>query len=267
MSTDITRRLGYGGSATIGDTGSEVQVLITGGNLDQADNPSFLEMMDIPPNTDSRSRVLHADGTSVYSGSLSFDITKAALPLFAVGKLFQRGYKFNVGINDGENYSKMIDCKLTSLTVSGAPGGFLNASVSFMSATARSNVLITNNYILGTTDNTPLGYWWSGGADIRDWTLTMNQAVEPMYGNQNIMTPKYLKTGLIDFSLDVNLYVEHVEPTGNSITIATSSFTLTGVTTARGHRFNGITDLGTYSHNFITAPNLGTSDASGVIIT
>lgn len=252
----ILKRLGYGGSATI----DSVQVLVTGGGLETSNNPSYLNMMDIPPLQVSRSRVLHADGTSVYTGSVSFDVTSDAVALFSTSKLLKRRYAFPVVVYDGVNATSMTNCQVTNLSVTGAAGGLISSSVSFMAVAARTNSGSAGGYILET--DPPLGYWYSGGTEVRDWTLTMNQSVEPMYGNENTMEPKYLKTGLIDFTLDVNLYAEG-NP-GDNIIIQAANITLTGVVSATGHHFNGVTDLGTYSHSFVTA---ATDVASATIIT
>lgn len=273
MPTSFTKRLGYGGSAVV----DGVQVLITGGGMEQVDSPSFMEMMDIDPTMVTRSRILHADGVSAYTGSISYDVTEEAMPSFSTGQLFKRRYQFDVGINDGTNGDttpgvswNMTDCYLTNLTLSGAPGGLINASLAYMAKDVKSVGAVTNDYILDdyygmtpVTNNQPLGYWWSGGPDIKEWTFTMNQAVEPMYLNKNVMTPQYLLVGLIDFQLDVILYVAG---TPSTIAIHTSSFTLTGVSTTQGYTFNGVTDLGMYSHTFVTAANAA-SGSSGVIIT
>ena len=256
--TNIAKRLGYGGSGSI----AGLQVLITGGTLEQSNSPSYLEMMDIPVDNTSRSKVIHADGTSTYTGSINFDVTASVIALFSVSALFMRRYAFDVAINDGENVSSMAGCQVTNLSVSGAPGGLLTASISFMSLGPRGSVAPPNAYILAT--QVPYGYWYSGAAEVKDWTLTMNQAVTPMYGNENVTTPKYLKTGLIDFTLDANLYSD----IGcSSVVIATSHATLTGVQVASGHHFNGVTDLGTYSHSFTTGV-LGTDSQgnAGLII-
>ena len=272
--TDFTKRLGYGGSALV----DGVQVLITGGSLEQADTPSYLEMLDIAPTNMSKSRVLHADGTSVFTGSISYDVTKNAMASFSISQLFKRRYQFNVGICDGTGGDASTDvkytlknCYLTNLTLNGAPAGLINASLAFMSKEVKdSSPAVINDYILddyyGTPpsiDNQPLGYWWSGGTDIKEWTFTMNQAVTPMYLNKDVMTPQYLLVGLIDFQLEVTLYNSG---TPSTIAIHTSSFTLTGVSTAFGYTFNGVTDLGMYSHTFVTAAD-ATAGASGVIIT
>jgi hypothetical protein len=278
---DFTKRLGYGGSAVV----DGIQVLITAGNMEQTDTPSFLEMMDIDPTVtsdkmDSRSRVQHADGVSAFAGSISFDLTKKIMDKFTVSKLLARGYQFNVGICDGTGGDSstdvkwtMKDCYLTNATLTGAPGGLIAATIAYVAKEARNDTdAVANDYILddyyGTspaTDNQPTGYWWSGGTDVKEWTLTMNQAVEPVYLNEDVMTPKYLRVGLIDYQLDVVLYDSG---TPSVINIRTSSFTLTGKTTAIGYTFNGITDLGMYSHSFVTAVGAaGNYKSDGVIIT
>jgi hypothetical protein len=94
----------------------------------------------------------------------------------------------------------------------------------------------------------------------------MNQAVSPVYTNQNVVTPRYIKYGLIDFNLSVTTY-EAVIPHA-TIGIATSSFTLTGNTAGEGFVFAGITDLGNYSHVFETSAAIGfaSGGSGGTII-
>lgn len=272
MPTDTTRRLGYGGSAVI----DGVQVLITGGSMDKANQPSYLEMMDIPPSSNSRSRVLHADGTSDYSGSINFDVTVSALGFLTTAKLLARRYAFSVGIDDGSNPTPFVmsGCYLTSLQLSGAPGGLITASLSFLAKSGKTPGIVTNSYLMNysaTPNDQPLGYWWSGAtnagsdSDVRDWSLTMNQAVEAMYLNEDSMEPRYLKVGLIDYSMSATMYAEHLNPLDRVI-IATSAFILTGVVTEKGYSFGGPADLGTYSHSFVTAADAAVG-AGGVIIT
>lgn len=250
--TNSSLRLGYGGSAVI----DGVQVLITGGGMEETDSPSFIEAMDIPPpsfDPSSRSKILHADGTAAYSANINFDCTKNSLPLLSTSKLLRRGYSFGVGINDGENSYEMSGCLVTTLSVSGSPGGLIGVALGVDAKSEKTVFLISNNYLLNyssSTDDQPMGYWWSGNTDVKDWTLTMNQAVELMYLNENTTQARYLKTGLIEYVLDVTTYAPQNH---NSIVIATDVFTLTGVTTARGYSFGGVSELGTYSHSFTTA--------------
>jgi hypothetical protein len=260
--TDIAKRLGYGGSAVI----DGVQVLITSGSMEETDTPSFIEAMDIPPIPVSRSKILHADGVAGYSATLNFDCTVNALTLLSTAKLLKRRYGFNTGIHDGENNYVMNNCLVTSLSISGAPAGFIGVALGVMAKSGKTTGLMTNDYLLNytvTPNEQPMGYWWSGNADVKEWTLTMNQAVEAMYLNEDTVDARYLKTGLIEYVLDVTTYAPQDHST---IVIATSSFTLTGVTTARGYTFGGVTDLGMYSHSFITSAS-ASDGADGLIIT
>ena len=269
MPTDVSKRLGYGGSAGIYASPIPMcQLLIVGGGMDEAVSPSYIEAYDIPPNTSSRSKMLHADGTTAYSGTLNFDVTKAVLDNYITAStLLGRGFSFQMHIHDGTDPWMMQGCLLTSFSITGSAGGLLSASLSYKSITGREAGFGTPNaYVLNYTSTPtqqPLGYWWSGNTDVKEWTLTMNQAVDEMYTNQDTIQPKYLRHGLVDYSLDVTTYQPQIH---NMIVIASTSFTLTGVTAAKGYAFNGVTDLGMYSHSFATAA-AASAGSAGVIIT
>ena len=254
--TDILKRLGYGGSAVISDFGGggPCQVIITSGSFEQSNSVSYMPMISTPPTASNASRVLHADGTAAYSGTVGFDVSVAAMSLFGTSKLLGRGYPFDVGIHDGEISYHMTDCRMTGVTLSGAPGGLVNASVSFMSKTGKSAAGVANVFIRDST--TPsgqmVGYWWSGGPDVKDWSLTVSQSVEAMYGNEDSVEPLYLRVGLIDYVLTANLYADNFAEQ-DKISICTSKFQLTGMLQAKGYAYAGVTELGTYSHTFETS--------------
>jgi hypothetical protein len=253
--TDISKRLGYGGSAEI----AGVQVLITSGNLDENLSPSYLEALDIPPTTNERrSRFKHADGTVAYSGSVSFDVTEAFLSVLTVSTLLQRFYTFDMGIHDGNQGYQYGSCKLTSLSLAGDPAGLITATIGGMSAVQMTGGGVANAYDF----DEPLGYWWSGNAAVRNWSFSMSQDVTPVYVNDNVTTPKYLKVGLVSYTLDVTTYTTS---NVNIINIATKTFILTGDTTGYGYVYGGQTDLGTYTHSFETAA-VASAGSSGIII-
>ena len=255
-----SKRLGYGGSASIGGT----QLLITGGSFDYARTVSYLNMIRTPPSATMAGRVQHADGIKDYTGSLSFDVHDGAMALFGTTALLGRYYEFTVGINDGVNDWKMEKCKATSVTVSGAVGGVVSAQVSFLAKTAKVAGGTPNAFIRDTA--IPLGYWYTGGGssdNIRDWSLTMAQEAQLVYRNEDSMDPGYIKVGLVSYVLSVTSYNSITAPA--SINIGTSSFTLTGNTTGSGFSYGGITDVGSYSYTFETSSSTGKSNA--VVIT
>lgn len=258
--TDINKRLGYGGSGAIDGT----QVLLSSGSLEEGVSPSFITAYDISPTEASRSRMLHADGVVVWSGSLSFDVTATSLSVLGTGKLLKRYYQFDVGIDDGNDSYTLADCHATSVSMQGAPGGLISAQVGVISGEQSTSGGVPNSNILHDGGQQPYGYWYSGNTDVRDWNFTMTQDVQPVYSNENIMEPKYLKVGLITYSLQVTTYDAVIAHT--SISVATASFNLSGVTTGEGYTFNGITDLGMYSHTFETSAD-ATAGSDDIIIT
>tara|TARA_R110000824_G_scaffold210162_1_gene395959 strand:+ start:314 stop:1090 length:777 start_codon:yes stop_codon:yes gene_type:complete len=258
MATSDAKRLGYGGSGVVDGQ----QVLITSGGFNHEFARSYLEPLSLPAEVVTRSRVEHADGTRGYSGDISFDVTANALSVLTTSKLLARRYSFDVGIHDGEAAQKMLGVYVSSLSLSGAPGGLITASLSVTGASApKAASTVTNAFI---RDQTPYGYWYSGNTDVKDWSFSFNQATTPMYINEDDESPRYIKVGLIDCSLEVNTY-EAVR-THKVINIATSSFTLTGDTASEGFQFLGQTELGQYSHMFESAANMD-AGSSGIIIT
>jgi hypothetical protein len=264
--TNVLKRLGYGGSGLIGAK----QVLVTGGSLDVAYTIAYLQPLDIAPTNDPRSRVTHADGTEAYSGNLSFDVTDNFLAELTTSKLFMRRYKFNVGYNDGQDSWGMKDCYLTSLSISGAAGGLLAGTISVVSVNAPESPVTSftmpDAYIGfqgGSVSDLPLGYWYSGNTNVKDWNLTMNQEVTPVYLNKDATTPRYLKAGIVTYILQVTTYEQIYNYA--TINISTTSFTLVGGQTAKGSSYGGQSELGGYTNTFETAADATTGSGAVVI--
>jgi len=254
--TDDLKRLGYGGSGEI----DGVQVLMSSASFEESVSPSFITAYDIDPSQNERSRMYHAEGVTAYTGSISFDVTNAALGFMSTGKLLKRYYSFNMGIDDGEKAWSMSNCYVTGLSMQGAPGGLLAAQVSVMAREKQIQGSVANDYVLDDGTQEPYGYWYSGNTDVRDWSLSMSQDVQPVYSNEDTMVPRYLKVGLVTYTLQVTTY--DAVQAHNQIGVATSSFTLQGITGAEGYSFNGITDMGMYSHTFesVASATVGSSD-------
>lgn len=255
---DDTKRLGYGGSAEIDGE----QVLITSGGFNSATSISYLQMLDLQPVTDSRSKVKHADGATAYSGELSLDVTDSFLNILTTSRILSRGYMFKVGIDDGEDGQELDNCLITSLSLQGTFGGLVTCSISFVSAEAPTSSASVANAFIG--DAEPLGYWYSGNTDVREWSFSMNQDVQPVYTNENTPIPRYLKIGLFDFNLGVTTYEQVINT--SVINIATRTFTLTGDSASEGFQFAGVTDLGLYTNAFETAASISVG-SGGTIIT
>jgi len=262
--SDDSKRLGYGGSGVI----DGVQVLLSGGGFDEGVSPSFINAYDIAQVVDPRSRMLHADGVVAYSGSLAFDVTAATLDFLSIAKLLKRYYQFDVGINDGVDSYVMQGCHVASLSMQGAPGGLIASQVAVVAKAKEVAGPVLNNNIIDGVTHQPYGYWYSGNTDVRDWNFTMTQDVQPVYSNESSGSlpqgPRYLKVGLVTYSLQVTTY--DAVQAHTAISVATSSFTLQGVTAGEAYTFNGLTDLGMYSHTFETSASATVgSDDSNII--
>jgi len=257
------KRLGYGGSAKIAGS----QVLVTAGTFDEALTVSYLSMISTPPTTTPVGRVQHADGTTGYTGSLSFDIHNAVMgSIFTTSTLLGRYFEFDVEINDGMSAWMMQKCKLTSLSLEGSAGGLVTAQVSFLAKTGKEVGVAIPSFF---RDTEPLAYWYTGvgpSENVKDWTFSMNQEAELVYKNEDSMEPAYIKVGAVSYNLSVTSYGD-LFPAGTSATIliGSSGFTLTGRPIGRGFSFGGITDVGSYSYTFETSSQDGSSDA--VVIT
>lgn len=256
--TVYNRKLGYAGAGYVDGT----QVLVTSHNFEKAVSKSFIEAYSLPNSITSRSKMLHADGTVQYTGSIGFDVTADAMSILTVSKLLARNYTFQVKIHDGEAAYEMNDCKASSVALSGATGGLIACSLSFMGPTDWSAASTAAPDFIRDSD-TPYGYWYSGNTDVISWSLSYNQDLAPRYGNEDSVEPLYVRGGLISYTLQVETYSVQLH---GSVTIATSTFTLTGTTTAKGYNFGGPTSLGTYTHTFETAASAA-SGSDGVIIT
>jgi len=261
--TDTAKRLGYGGSGVVDD----VQVLVTAAGLNEAISRPYGNMVEMPPTTQSESRVLLADGTSAFTGTIGFDVTQECMSLFNTSRLFQRRYGFGIGYNDGEDEwvlrhdGSTYFCFANSIALNGAPGGFVQASISVTANRPIVSDTVPNDFI---RDQTLLGYWWSGNTDVCEWDLTISQNVVPVYVNQDTLNPRYLRVGAWDVTLNVTT-LEQLQA-HSSVSIFTSTFILIGETTAKGYNFGGQTELGTYTHTFDANATFAGGGSNAVII-
>lgn len=254
----VIKLTGFSGHVIIDD----IQVLSGSASLSLEANPSFITLADIQRNENPRGKVLYAPGTEITNGSVNFDVTENSLQLLQLDKLLKRNYFFTVKVFDGHAGRQLDNCYVTSLSVSGSVGGLISASLSFISKddmiayNGGSGVFIDPGDT--TTEDVPYGYWYSGSTSlqVRDWSLSYSQSVNPVYLNQigdaNNKKPRYLKVGLQEYQLSLTTYDAPPETT-DSIVIAANTFSILGKFTSSGYSFNGPTDLGTYSHSFSSA--------------
>jgi len=261
-------RLGYGGKGFLNGT----QVLITSGSMESSVSIQHQSMYSMPNTNESRSRVLHSDGTVQHTGSISLDLTTSALDV--IKSILIRNKKFSVSIYDGTFGKTMNHCVATSIEINGQPSGFITATVSFMSdfpSVSESNSSSANN--MNTFMNEIIPYWWSGNSYVRDWGFTFNQQVTPKYGNKNLYkmtnegvlasSPLYLFVGETDCSLDFTTFCPLIS---DKVYIANSVFRFSGRTNSNGFSVSGANDLGMYKYNIISHA-LGNNENNVLVLT
>lgn len=276
MATVPVFTLGVFGYAKI----SDIQVLLTSGNVNRDFEIPYLNPMSLPPPTGmagaaSRSRVAYAEGVINISGNLGFDVNETAMTLFDKTKLFKRGYQFPLQIFDSEKGYEVSNCFIQSLNIAGSAEGILTASITLLGGprSGKKENVDFRQISIGSggwvRDDSPIGYWASGNANVRDWSLSMNQTLEPVYLNgindADDRYCRYVKVGQVTYSLEVTTFEQIYEY--KEVVISTKNFTLIGNTTSEGYTFGGASDVGTFNHNFETAVQSNSLDGSaGVII-
>ena len=254
--TITTLKLGYGGKALI----NGVPVLATSGSFTNSVTPSYNSAYEMPNDDTSRSRVLHADGTVTHSGSLGFDMTIGALSVLE--SLLARNQKFSVEMYDGQYGMKMGSqsgtngCVADSISISGSPGGFITASLSFQCIDPPTKLTTSASNMRDSHISDVIPYWWSGNSYVRDWTFSFSQTVTPKFVNKNryqmisegilASSPVYLFVGEIQAGLEFQTFCPLVT---DSVYIASERFKIIGRTSSTGYAIAGLNELPSYRYS------------------
>jgi hypothetical protein len=261
MSADV-KKLGYEGAVQIVvNDGTPVQILATSASFQVDKTTPTLVGIDMPPPTSGsgaavRSKFAYADGILSSSGSFSFDCTDSALDAM-IAIFSKRGVRFEVRIDAGEGGLLMRDCYMTTASLAGSTGGLVSGSLSFNSKNDwvdGAGFTPTHGDPSSATYEPPMAYWYTGSAsinDLKDWSLSINQTVTPMYGNVSGLLPLYMRIGTMDVSLTVSTYlaIQKLEV----VAIKTATATITSGTTGSNGFSTSPTELATYTHTFVSA--------------
>lgn len=259
-----------GGAQISLNSGPSTWVLATSGNInDEIQRPSMVGI-DMPAagsyngTADPRSRFLVAKGTETFSGSISFDLTDGA---FSVMKpLMTRrcvGFSMLFAVPEENNSTYRLDnCYMQNLSLSGSIDGILTVSLSFISAQEWkmiNNVSVTRRDILSANYEMPLTYWYSGNPssaeDLREWTLSVTQETQAVFGNTLDSLPLYIRCGTLTYEMSATTYlgVRPLDKIMIKLVSASHSAPITfevhGVTTAKTASFSP-GEVVSNTHNF-----------------
>lgn len=157
-------------------------------------------------------------GYGVYSfqGSLDFEMTNGMTGLLDVnddkngeyGVFFRRNSIFHVQFFDGKRTCTVRNCAWSDFSISGSPNSAVRASMNFQSNNGyRSDLDIQKgNVSTGASFDSEdflLPYWRCGSSDVLDFSLSISRPVTPVFLNNNLYVPSYLRVGLASVSLNM----------------------------------------------------------------
>lgn len=204
--------LGYRGVSTINGT----NVLANSGSMENTVSTSYLSGYDMA-GTDLKSRIYHAAGTVVHTGSLSFDLTGNAVSTIKNILRNPRATRFTVNMFGNDSGWSMSDCVANSISLSGAPNGLVSGSLSFMSDSPPVNYSASESDLRDTFSAGLVPYWHTGASLVRDWSLNFSMNVAPKFCNGDTAksyglygikahSPKYLFLGECQYDLSFSAF-------------------------------------------------------------
>jgi len=156
-----------------------------------------------------KSRIRVGFGTYSFQGSISMNVSTSLVDSMLKDSNFKRGSVFDIYAFDGRETISMRNCVWSSVSISASGRELVTSSVAFVSNNGyRSGVDTTvvqsndsGHYVSSSGLMVP--YWQTGVKDALSFSLEFSRQVQPVYLNNSLLVPSYIKTGLIDVSLRV----------------------------------------------------------------
>ena len=257
--------LGYGGWCNIGlgeiQTEADTLVPLLSGGVSRLNSVPMQTSYSLPFDVTPRSPIRLAKGTYSFSGSITFELTDSLSDIFfsadkggydSIGTFFQRSSFLNIVMCDGEGTINLKGCVWNSFDLTVAPGGTISCTLSFLTLNGYNEDIIVNDTISGAiTDTSTMElekYWQYGAHGIQDFSLSFSRQVTPVYLNNTLKTPTYLKVGVLDIDLKVtcweNWFLHPIIQLGKTKTLELHG----DFQSEKSYNIAGINDLGTKTY-------------------
>lgn len=150
-----------------------------------------------------------------FSGELAFEATYGVVDEFFNNDFFSRSSWFWVSFFDGQNTMLMPNCVWSSITITCAPNSLVAMSISFQSNNGYLEELQISNGnanedIYYDESDLLIPYWTCGHEWFSEFSITFNRSVSPVFLNNDLTVPSYLRPGIVDVSLQATT-IEYVE--------------------------------------------------------
>ena len=203
------------------------------GTLVQVSGASISETLNIPSANsyylpfdgtgEAKSPMRVAYGTLAYNGDISFDLTEGTASSIFTDSFYKRNALFSLQFFDGQNTCTVRNCVWSSVNLSCSPGGIVKVSISFQSNNGYlSGLQISdsdlNSSIEYSDSSLLIPYWQCGKEHFLEFTLGFSRNLSPVYLNNDLLVPSYIRPGMIDVSVSTTT-LEYVESWGNEFKI------------------------------------------------
>ncbi len=172
----------------------------------------------------AQSQIRLGYGIYSYNGEISFEFTKGMLRFLSnnvnnggrsmLGESFDRNAIFDVQFFDGKRTCSIYNCVWNSISINAQPNSLVTGSISFQSNNGyHSNLFLYNDNVLPNYrfDDSDLNipYWETGADEFETFSISFDRNVSPVYLNNDLKCPSYLRAGMITSSMNVTTIDHH----------------------------------------------------------
>lgn len=220
MDSNNTFAIGYGAWAKIDFKESKTNYhngtsMESKGKLLQVTNASISRTRNIPTvnsyylpylsSDGATSPIRLGDGTYTFTGELSFQMTKGVVDNLFKSDLFSRNSWFSLSLYDGRKEIGISNCVWSGININCAPGGTVTMSISYSSNNGyHTDFMISKNVSSISYDDNDflIPYWQCGHENFLDFSISFSRNVTPVFLNNDLYVPSYLRPGLAEISLN-----------------------------------------------------------------
>lgn len=157
-------------------------------------------------------------GTCSFNGQISMELSSGCLSFLDINSSFiKRNTVFNMQFYDGQNTCTAYNCMWNSIKISCQAESIPTMSISFISNNASNpNLSVSSSketYSAFNSNDLLVPYWKTGIRigdsnnfyEVSEFDLSLDRNVTPIYLNNNLIAPTYLRAGLINVNLNFTL--------------------------------------------------------------
>ena len=163
----------------------------------------------------ARSQMLLGDGTYSFNGEVTFELTLGTLIEFVNEEFFERDTIFSMSFFDGQNVCSVTNCVWNNLQIQCHPGSLVTMSISYQSNNSYMDAIqvqpmAQDNGLIYDENDLLVPYWTCGREHFREFGITFERPVTPVFLNGDLKVASYLRPGLVSVSLNATT-IEYID--------------------------------------------------------